>query len=108
MPYVTRDISRAITAVYQEPRVDAMEWLETDDAELVNFIAGSVQVKDLLSELDADMARVIEDLIDLLIAKKVILPTDLPDVVQQKLAGRQQLRQQLTGFNPVVDEGDII
>ena len=48
-----------------------------------------------LASSDAELARVTEDLIGLLIQKGTILFTDLPDVVQRKLLDREQLRNQL-------------
>ncbi len=46
---------------------------------------------------DAAMARVIEDLVDVLIAKGVITEADLPDPARQKIDARRQLRQRLGG-----------
>jgi hypothetical protein len=48
-----------------------------------------------LSETDADLARVTEDLINLLVQKGVILFTDLPPAAQAKLLARQQTRAAL-------------
>ncbi|HBC94388.1 MAG TPA: hypothetical protein DCZ10_16185 [Pelotomaculum sp.] len=48
-----------------------------------------------LSATDKGMARVAEDLIDLLLLKGTITETDLPEVVRQKLAERKQLRSWL-------------
>lgn len=108
MPFVSRGADRQIVAVYEESRVDAMEQLREDDPQLIEFLSHPGQAKTLLSELDSDMVRVIDDLIEVLIAKQLLLPTDLPEVVQQKLLGRQLLRQKVSGYNPLVDESDII
>lgn len=105
MPYVSRDARQHIIAVYAEPRADATEWLDDGDPQLLEDMA---QMRDLLCSLDSDMVRVIEDLIDVLVEKRLILPTDLPEAAQRKLLGRQLLRQRLSGANPVVDENDII
>jgi len=44
-----------------------------------------------------------------LIAKKVILLTDLPDAAQQKLSERQRMRSELNDLgNLMVDEEDIL
>ncbi len=48
-----------------------------------------------LSESDADLARVTEDLVNLLVQKGVILFTDLPPAAQAKLLARQQTRVNL-------------
>ena len=44
---------------------------------------------------DAQIARVTEDLVSILIAKNLILFTDLPEAVQQKLLYREKLREKL-------------
>ena len=48
-----------------------------------------------LSQSDADMARVMEDLIDVLIQRGVIQFTDLPAPAQAKLLNRRKTRSQI-------------
>lgn len=48
-----------------------------------------------LAETDAKMARVIEDIIDVLVAKKVIDYNDLAQEVQDKINERKLLREKL-------------
>lgn len=48
-----------------------------------------------LSRTDTEMARVLEDLIDVLITRGVIQFTDLPEAAQAKLLERRQTRAQL-------------
>ncbi len=108
MLFVSRGADRRIIAVYDLPNADAVEQIAEDDPQLVEFLSQPGQAKALLSELDSEMVRVIEDLIDILIAKRLLLPTDLPAVVQKKLQGRQLLRQQIATSNPLLDENDII
>jgi hypothetical protein len=50
----------------------------------------------VLSETDADLVRVLEDLIDVLITRGVIQFTDLPEAAQAKLLERRQTRATLT------------
>jgi hypothetical protein len=52
-----------------------------------------------LQGTDADLARVTEDLISLLVKKGIILFTELPDAVQTKLLDREKLREQLGKVN---------
>jgi hypothetical protein len=49
----------------------------------------------MFSILDEEFIRVLEDLIDVLIAKNVLRMTDLPEEVQSKLLIRRQLRDTL-------------
>jgi hypothetical protein len=48
---------------------------------------------DGFARLDADFVRVIEDVIDTLIARNVINITDLPDQAQAKLFARKSFRE---------------
>ncbi|MFT6029898.1 MAG: hypothetical protein ACI8O8_001639 [Oleiphilaceae bacterium] len=48
-----------------------------------------------LAQSDAELARVTEDLITVLVKKGAILFTDLPDAVQTKLLDREALRSKL-------------
>jgi len=50
-----------------------------------------------LAASDPELARVTEDLIGVLVKKGVILFTDLPDAVQNKLLDREALRSKLQG-----------
>ena len=48
---------------------------------------------DGFARLDADFVRVIEDVVDTLIARNVINITDLPDQAQAKLFARKSFRE---------------
>lgn len=52
-------------------------------------------VKDILKRLDDDMVRVIEDVIQVLIDKDLMLFTDLPEPVQNKLMFKKSIRESL-------------
>ncbi len=52
-------------------------------------------VPNRLSQTDAELARVLEDLIDLLITRGLIQFTDLPEAAQAKLMERRQTRSTL-------------
>lgn len=51
-------------------------------------------VQTFLRNLDVDLVRVLEDVVDLLVAQGVFRFTDLPDSAQQKLLFRKNLRSQ--------------
>lgn len=55
---------------------------------------GDAEVQAFLRELDVDLVRVLEDVIDLPVAGGVFRFTDLPDSAQQKLMFRKTLRSQ--------------
>lgn len=59
--------------------------------------AGEVDghVVSVLSQSDTAIARVLEDLVDVLITRGVIQFTDLPQAAQEKLLSRRQTRAKL-------------
>lgn len=62
------------------------------------------------SKLDADFVRVLEDLIDVLIANGTLRLTDLPIQAQQKLTQRKQRRARLSEDLDLLDDenGQVI
>ncbi len=60
----------------------------------------------VLAESDAGLARVTEDLIDILISRGVIQFTDFPPGAQAKLLERRQTRATLSKRLSLLDEGD--
>jgi hypothetical protein len=61
-----------------------------------------------LSALDADFVRVLEDLIDALIANGSLRLTDLPPHALEKLARRKQTRQRLHDALDLIPDDDAI
>jgi hypothetical protein len=61
-----------------------------------------------LSELDAGFIRVLEDLIDALIANGSLRVTDLPPEALEKLAQRKRTRQRLQGALNLISDDDAI
>ncbi|HWA46259.1 MAG TPA: hypothetical protein VHA10_23785 [Hypericibacter adhaerens] len=57
---------------------------------------------------DLEMIRVYEDLIDILMAKRIVLLTDFPQAAQEKIVRRKKLRSSLapiTGMFSADEEG---
>ncbi|MEZ2721978.1 hypothetical protein ACBP46_11175 [Paenalcaligenes hominis] len=63
-------------------------------------------IKNELDLSDAEFIRVLEDLIDVLIANGTIRLTDLPPEALAKLNKRKQTRQHLKGSLNLLDEED--
>jgi len=81
------------------------------DPEIKAFLANSQNdelVKNVLSKLDLDMVRVIEDMVDLMIQKGLILFTDLPEPVQNKLLFKKSVRQSLNSEINLIDEEETL
>ena len=59
-----------------------------------------------LQQSDLGLIRVLEDLIDTLLAKDVILFTDLPVPAQNRLLARRSLRSSLSALRLLGDDAD--
>ena len=133
VPYVIRNRQQQIIALLREQAAGAEEFLASDSIEIQEFLAqnqasGSTSEKDLVSEKapiaeksadsetvksaladsDRDLARATEDLIQLLIEKNLILFTELPEAVQQKLLNRERLRSSLQQADSFLDDEGLI
>ena len=106
MPYIFRNSEDKIVGISDEAPYEGVEELELSNPEVLEFLQ---HAKDELSLSDTDTIRVIEDLVDVLIQKKLILLTDLPVAAQQKLTERQRIRNELSVLdNLMVSEDDIL
>lgn len=90
MPFVKRDSNSAIVAVSQS-KIDDFTFLDEANEELQFFLTGMMS-QDQMEETDLGFIRVVEDVIELLINKNIILFTELPEAAQKKMLLRQQLR----------------
>ncbi|PLW81592.1 hypothetical protein CWI75_15300 [Kineobactrum sediminis] len=96
MPYIKRDNTGNIIAASQV--ADAgLEQISADDSELQGFLGSLAEDVGQLSATDQDFVRVLEDLVELLVSRGVILFTELPQSAQQKILFRQRLRNKLPG-----------
>lgn len=57
-----------------------------------------------LFKTDAELARVLEDVIDVLTQKGVFQFTELPEAAQQKLLNRKNIRRDQNSLNLIDDE----
>lgn len=102
MPYIKRNANGYIYSIAQQQDNDHIEFIAATSQELVAFLTQQPAIdgaKQTLAESDSDIARVTEDLIQLMINKNLILFTDLPNAVQQKLLSREKLRSHLNQQN---------
>ncbi len=110
MPYVTRDESGRITGINDRQTETATELLHPNNPEVQAFIKGASPdtMRQRLDVTDNEMARITEDLIDVLIARNIINFTDLPIQAQEKLVARQKLRRNLSALSNLVSDADDI
>lgn len=104
MPFVKRDEHGRVIAVSQEPGPGCNEEVPKGDQAIAAFLARVGSVESPLETSDQDLIRVLEDLVDLLVAKGLILFTDLPVDAQQKIMHRQQMRYELGSRLDLLEE----
>lgn len=110
MPYVMRNAEGRIIAVLSE-EVEGSEMVTANDPELGRFLAAESpeqRAQKELMESDLGLIRVIEDLINVLVDRGVIMFNDFPEAVQNKLLARSGLRKEFSYvdelFNPDEEE----
>lgn len=104
--YVKRDPVGEIIAISKLSDTGFSELLADDDVELLGFIQHSKSIgQRALEQTDQTMARVMEDVVNLLVEQGVIRFTDLPDAAQHKLLNRRELRGKRQGVD-LLDDGD--
>jgi hypothetical protein len=96
-----RDGAGHISALTRQPlspqEQQAGGWVpvSVDDPGVAFFLHEVSSQMNLLNQTDTSLARVLEDLIDVLIDRGVIQFTDLPDAAKAKLLSRRQARDSL-------------
>ncbi len=98
MLFVKRDDRGRVEALFRDPPAGAGERLPADHPDVLAFLAGADPEHDRdLAWVHSDlaMARVVEDLIDVLLRNEVVSFTDLPLEAQQKVMVRHVRRDDL-------------
>jgi len=107
MLYVERDAAGNIISLHNKPEPGAGERKSLMDEELLEFLNKNVDADprlQLLSLSDLGIIRILEDLIDLLIRKNIILFTELPEQAQAKIRDRKRLREKIGPDHLMVDD----
>ena len=104
MPFVKRDEQGAVIALSQESDDGFTEELSQNDPAVTEFLKDVGGQASTLEASDLDLIRVVEDVVELLIAKGLILFTELPEDAQQKIMRRQQMRSQADGLQNLISK----
>jgi hypothetical protein len=105
MVFIKRDSDNKIIAVYDKKTKDVTEELGQDDKEVTEFLMKcNLQTQSDLLKSDLELIRVVEDLIQILIAKNVISITDFPIAAIEKLSQRGKIRVEYKSVTGIVDK----
>lgn len=93
MAYILRNEQGAIIAASTNTQVD-IDWqfIENNHPEYIAFLEADIKQHDAFRESDIQLARVLEDLIEVLIERNLIQFTDFPSAAQKRLNDRQSMR----------------
>ncbi|CAA7628049.1 conserved hypothetical protein [Candidatus Terasakiella magnetica] len=109
MPYVCRDPSGKVIALSETEAEGMCENLPASHPDILDFLfrdtAGDRGSARFLAS-DLGFIRVVEDLVAVLVEKRVIAITDLPAAAQDKLMDRRSLRSYLSGMSGMYEEGE--
>jgi hypothetical protein len=104
MFYVRRNPAGLVVSLHREPQADAQEFLAADHADVQAFFGAApapapapvtATPRETFDRMDTELIRVLEDLVNVLIAKNLIDLTDLPAEAQAKLLLRKGFRERL-------------
>jgi hypothetical protein len=108
MPYVLRGSDGKIQAVSDSAApVKGWEHIDNDSKEYVDYLNSALEKGDPFRESDIQLARVLEDLISMLIDRDFIRFTDFPEPAQKRLIYRQGLRTRNSNLNLIGDDDTI-
>ena len=109
MPFVKRDENGDIHSVHAVMIDEDCDEVASNDPALAAFLklhtVDSADATDF-QQLDMDFIRVIEDVIYLMIDKRLIVLTDLPLAAQRKLAERRNLRGHKSDLSDIVADDE--
>jgi len=107
MLFIERNKEGKITAIHQNPTEEATEQKTLMDEEVLEFLGKEEKFDSwvqLLSLSDVSIIRIVEDLVDVLVKKNIIMLTDLPEEARDKLRERKKVRAKMEGDHIIVDD----
>ena len=114
MPYVRRNAVGEIESVHRAATPpEAVEYLDSSSLELHEFMS-SIERADKVGAPDPDFMEALEGIVDMILAKGLIAPSELPLTTQAKLVAWNDRRAQValtrsrqfaaSGFVEVIDD----
>ncbi|PLA75334.1 hypothetical protein CYQ88_01845 [Hydrogenovibrio sp. SC-1] len=110
MVYIKRNAQNEIIDMQFSPK-SGYEYCSLYDPDIKSFIEESQNeelIKKILKTMDIEMVRVIEDLVDILVDRRLILFTDLPEPVQNKLLFKRSIRENLAPESSMIDDDEVL
>lgn len=104
MAYIFKNAQGCVVAASASENLgDGWEQVEDHAKEYLEFLENALAESAPFRESDIQLARVLEDLISMLIDRNLIRFTDFPPAAQKRLNDRQSMRKK-TQLSRLVDE----
>ena len=108
MIYILKNAHGNIVAISTVEKLgDGWELLKAETTEYLDFLESSIKAQAPFRESDIQLARVLEDLISILIERNLIQFTDFPAAAQKRLIDRQSMRKK-TQLSSILDDSQVI
>lgn len=107
MAYLLKNEHGQIIATSPDVAPDSTwQFVADDDKDYIAFLEEELATRSTFRESDIQLARVLEDLISILIERNLIQYTDFPSAAQKRLRDRQRLRQK-SNLTSLLGDDDI-
>lgn len=107
MLYIKRNAQGEIVMLSKVPSSECDDTVASDSPEVFAFLAEQAGESSQFIASDLAFVRVVEDMLEVLLAKGVLSFTDLPPAAQSKVMERKSLRAK-NDVNLISDDGGII
>ncbi len=114
MPYTIRNEQGEIVALTMLPNKKDDIPVDFRDPEVIQFLTRDITTGNILDQFqellphDFQQIRIIEDLIDLLTAKGIILFSELPIAAQEKILNKKTKREKFNQKNDILVDDALI
>lgn len=106
MTYVLRNEQGVITATSPCEKIgEGWQPIAPNSPEYIDFLEKELATQSKFRESDIQLARVLEDLINVLIERNLIQFTDFPSAAQKRLNDRQSMRSKNRLHTLMDDDG---
>lgn len=104
MAYILRNAQGYIIAASATENLGGdWQFIEENAREYLDYLENSLAKSSVFRESDIQLARVLEDLISMLIERNLIRFTDFPVAAQKRLIDRQTMRKK-TQLSSILDD----
>lgn len=108
MPYIFKNAQGEVAGSSSENPGEGWEFIESNAKEYLEYLEYSLAESAPFRESDIQLARVLEDLISILIDRGMLRFTDFPPAAQKRLNYRQSMRKKNRLSGIVDDNSDFI